>query len=97
MGCIFNLDAGDCKRDFQFPGEFATRCLYLHAGLTCVCAMRAQLFNEIMPVIYKRFTEKEARDWRQIYKVCPDTAISKAHLANKLIRAYFRLCNFSNT
>jgi hypothetical protein len=22
-----------------------------------------------MPVIYKRFTEKEARDWRQIYKV----------------------------
>lgn len=27
-----------------------------------------QLFNEIMPVIYKRFTEKEARDWRQIYK-----------------------------
>lgn len=27
-----------------------------------------QLFNEIMPVIYKRFTEKEAREWRQIYK-----------------------------
>ena len=26
-------------------------------------------FNEIMPTIYKRFTEKEARQWRQIYKV----------------------------
>ncbi|KAK4691897.1 hypothetical protein P7C70_g9244, partial [Phenoliferia sp. Uapishka_3] len=27
-----------------------------------------QLFNEIMPIIYQRFTEKEAREWRQIYK-----------------------------
>ncbi|KAG9301550.1 hypothetical protein G9A89_008402 [Geosiphon pyriformis] len=27
-----------------------------------------QYFNEIMPTIYKRFTEKEARQWRQIYK-----------------------------
>ncbi|GAA5909067.1 hypothetical protein JCM6882_001180 [Rhodosporidiobolus microsporus] len=27
-----------------------------------------QLFNEIMPTIYSRFTEKEARQWRQIYK-----------------------------
>lgn len=27
-----------------------------------------QQFNEIMPTIYKRFTEKEAREWRQIYK-----------------------------
>ena len=29
---------------------------------------RSQLFNEIMPIIYQRFTEKEAREWRQIYK-----------------------------
>lgn len=28
----------------------------------------SQEFNEIMPTIYKRFTEKEAREWRQIYK-----------------------------
>jgi epsin len=28
----------------------------------------SQQFNEIMPTIYKRFTEKEAREWRQIYK-----------------------------
>ncbi|KAK4048480.1 Epsin-3, clathrin recruitment and traffic between the Golgi and endosome [Microbotryomycetes sp. JL221] len=27
-----------------------------------------QLFNEIMPTIYARFTDKEARQWRQIYK-----------------------------
>ena len=26
-------------------------------------------FNEIMPCIYSRFMEKEAREWRQIYKV----------------------------
>jgi hypothetical protein len=29
----------------------------------------SQYFNEIMPTIYKRFTEKEAKYWRQIYKV----------------------------
>ncbi|PWN52784.1 ENTH-domain-containing protein [Violaceomyces palustris] len=27
-----------------------------------------QDFNEIMPAIYRRFMEKEAREWRQIYK-----------------------------
>jgi hypothetical protein len=29
----------------------------------------SQQFNEIMPAIYSRFTTKEARQWRQIYKV----------------------------
>ena len=29
----------------------------------------SQLLNEIMPMIYKRFTEKTAEEWRQIYKV----------------------------
>jgi hypothetical protein len=29
----------------------------------------SQYFNEIMPSIYTRFMEKEARQWRQIYKV----------------------------
>lgn len=28
-----------------------------------------QLLNEIMPMIYRRFTEKAAEEWRQIYKV----------------------------
>jgi epsin len=27
-----------------------------------------QYFNEIMPSVYSRFMEKEARQWRQIYK-----------------------------
>ena len=31
----------------------------------------SQLLNEIMPMIYKRFTEKAAEEWRQIYKVAP--------------------------
>lgn len=29
----------------------------------------SQLLNEIMPIIYKRFTDKAAEEWRQIYKV----------------------------
>lgn len=29
----------------------------------------SQLLNEIMPMIYKRFTDKAAEEWRQIYKV----------------------------
>lgn len=31
--------------------------------------LHSQNFNEIMPAIYSRFMEKEARQWRQIYKV----------------------------
>lgn len=31
----------------------------------------SQLLKEIMPMIYKRFTEKAAEEWRQIYKVVP--------------------------
>ena len=34
-----------------------------------VLTRRSQNFNEIMPAIYARFMEKEARQWRQIYKV----------------------------
>ena len=30
----------------------------------------SSLLQEIMPMIYKRFTEKAAEEWRQIYKVC---------------------------
>jgi hypothetical protein len=29
----------------------------------------SQLLNEIMPMIYRRFNEKTAEEWRQIYKV----------------------------
>ena len=30
------------------------------------------MLNEIMPMIYKRFTDKAAEEWRQIYKVPPN-------------------------
>lgn len=29
----------------------------------------SSLLSEIMPMIYKRFTDKSAEEWRQIYKV----------------------------
>lgn len=29
----------------------------------------SQMLNEIMPILYKRFTDKSAEEWRQIYKV----------------------------
>jgi hypothetical protein len=37
----------------------------------------SQQFNEIMPCIYSRFMDKEARQWREIYKVslCGTTPI----------------------
>jgi epsin len=31
-------------------------------------ALSSQTLNEIMPMIYRRFTEKSAEEWRQIYK-----------------------------
>lgn len=36
--------------------------------LAHVLMLTSQLLNEIMPMIYKRFTEKSAEEWRQIYK-----------------------------
>ena len=39
--------------------------------------LESKLLNEIMPMIYKRFTEKAAEEWRQIYKVNGDE-LSKA-------------------
>ena len=54
--------------------------------LVCACCfslpvnrgspMASQHFNEIMPCIYARFMEKEARQWRQIYKVIQGSSIS---------------------
>jgi hypothetical protein len=35
-------------------------------------------FNEIMPSIYSKFMEKEAKQWRQIYKVCRISSASRA-------------------
>lgn len=43
-------------------------------------APHSQQFNEIMPTIYKRFMEKEAKDWREIYKVNSVAATPSRHL-----------------
>lgn len=42
----------------------------------------SQQFNEIMPCIYSQFMEKEARQWRQIYKVCHDMVVRFARLGS---------------
>lgn len=44
----------------------------------------SQYFNEIMPAIFKRFAEKEPREWRQIYKVhstAAATTCTEGHLS----------------
>lgn len=39
-----------------------------NCGVLTAANLCSQLLNEIMPMIYKRFTEKSAEEWRQIYK-----------------------------
>jgi len=56
-------NAGDRQRNVQLVGALH-RCRTTYADL-----LHSQLLNEIMPMIYKRFTEKAAEEWRQIYKV----------------------------
>jgi len=41
-------------------------------------ACYSQTLNETMPMIYKRFTEKAAEEWRQIYKVCEDVSAERS-------------------
>jgi hypothetical protein len=62
--CILDVNARNCKWNIQLvsalPGSH-----YSYADSDFF----SQLLNEIMPMIYKRFTEKAAEEWRQIYKV----------------------------
>lgn len=44
-------------------------------------AVLSQLLNEIMPMIYKRFTEKAAEEWRQIYKVSEQPGLTPRRIA----------------
>lgn len=50
----------------------------------------SQLLNEIMPIIYKRFTDKTAEEWRQIYKVrCVATGCIPPRMSNlETLRIY---------
>lgn len=60
--CILDSDAGDRQRDIQL-----VRTKHMQAQYSA--DSNSQLLNEIMPMIYKRFTEKSSEEWRQIYKV----------------------------
>ena len=65
MGSIIVADAGDCQWHVQLvrshPDTLPLQPL-THAF------PNSQTLNEIMPMIYRRFTEKAAEEWRQIYK-----------------------------
>lgn len=45
-----------------------SKCVYCLFVCPILISPTSQLLNEIMPMIYKRFTEKVAEEWRQIYK-----------------------------
>ena len=51
----------------------------------------SQLLNEIMPMIYKRFTDKTAEEWRQIYKVYDAPEGSALRTDNCLVAATARI------
>jgi hypothetical protein len=80
QGSKLNLDAGDRSRVCTVITTPRSRQLTRKKGRS-ICksttsfepqtplSARSQTFNEIMPCIYGRFMEKEARQWRQIYKV----------------------------
>lgn len=55
----------------------------------------SQLLNEIMPMIYKRFTEKSAEEWRQIYKVQRKT-VALLHLRSNVRCRVFNSSNSSS-
>lgn len=65
MGCIFDPDAGDRRRHFQLVQPLD---LSRTPGSALTGDATSQTLNEIMPMIYRRFTEKSAEEWRQIYK-----------------------------
>lgn len=56
------------------PPSTSTFCRFyrpspeLHPSIAQLTTSNSQTLNEIMPMIYRRFTEKAAEEWRQIYK-----------------------------
>lgn len=63
----------------------ASKCCCLQGSGEVDAYGYSQLLNEIMPMIYKRFTDKAAEEWRQIYKVrwcAPAISISTADLGS---------------
>lgn len=62
MGSILVDYARNRQRHLQL-----VRCLRI-SGCDTFLTAHSQTLNEIMPMIYRRFTEKSAEEWRQIYK-----------------------------
>ena len=87
--------AQGCVSRYTSWQHLPTASLTLLEPSTCesCCSVRSlapfssrdsQNFNEIMPAIYARFMEKEARQWRQIYKVWTNSAPTQASLIRYL-------------
>lgn len=67
MGRVEHAAAGDCQCYAQLVSKSGANLLS-RRHLTDKTTLCSHLLNEIMPMIYKRFTEKAAEEWRQIYK-----------------------------
>jgi hypothetical protein len=63
LGLFIDFNARDCQRYLQLVRRYSA----FPASIVSDIA-QSQLLNEIMPMIYHRFTEKTADQWRQIYK-----------------------------
>lgn len=74
MGSIFFIvRQGKWQDDCSFQNLISHRMQEIANG-----THNYQLLSEIMPLIYKRFTDKTAEEWRQIYKVrCIDSAMQR--------------------
>lgn len=79
----------------------ASQCYLVVQPLSCRASayvLSSQLLNEIMPMIYKRFTDKAAEEWRQIYKVgriATLSAIQQPYLPRPFV--LYRVSSFLNS
>ncbi|KAI1149538.1 hypothetical protein F4825DRAFT_49211 [Nemania diffusa] len=64
MGSILNPHAGNR----QWYLQLVCSARSIHTVHDTILMQLSQTLNEIMPMIYRRFTEKTAEEWRQIYK-----------------------------
>jgi len=67
MGRFLDTDARNCRRHLQLVCSSDALLSLISCRLLTKAAI-SQTLNEIMPMIYRRFTEKSAEEWRQIYK-----------------------------
>lgn len=78
--------------------QWCPRLLELSQEVYILIIRCSQLLNEIMPLIYKRFTDKSAEEWRQIYKVRSiATRFHDVVVLTSSSLTNFRVSNFSNS